>query len=962
MVEKILSRSVRIMFAGGLIMGMQAVSAQEAIQKVEVTGSRIPSVNVDGPSPVSIISAKDIKADGVRNAESFLNNLPQVFADQGGNVVNGSTGTATVNLRGLGANRTLVLVNGRRLPMGSPSNVAADLNQIPAPLIKKVEILTGGASALYGSDAVAGVVNFIMNDKFEGVQIEANHSFFNHKQQNTAGIADIVGKRAATNPAQYAVPGNKSRDGIETNASLLMGANFDGGKGNATLFFNYKKTDALLQSERDFSACSLGSNAAGFLCGGSGTNATGTFLTGNGNFTTADAAGNARPVTANDQYNFGPLNHFQRPSERYGFNAAGKYEIAENTKLYTEFSFHDDRTVAQIAPGGIFGESFNAKFDNPLLSADWKTKLGLTKPGDVAEVVLLRRNVEGGGRQSEFRNTSFRSVFGVKGEVGKWTYDVYAQTAKVIYSQNEQNYFSTERIQKALDVVNVNGVATCASAVNGSDTNCVPYNPWKLGAVTPAQLKYLQTPGSRQGSTQQTIQGGSLASDLGEYGIKFPTATDGVGLAFGLERRTEKLDLATDPLTAAGGLSGSGGPTPSLGGELTVKEIFAEVKMPLIQGKQFAELLEATTTYRHSQYDTSVKTNTYGLGLFWKPTKNIGFRTSYQQAIRAANLVELYRAQGNNLYDNDSDPCAGATPTASLAACQRTGVTAAQYGKIQDSPAGQYNFLSGGNPNLTPEKAKSFTVGIALTPMPNLSLTFDYFDIKVEDTISIIDPTTSLSKCLESGDPKFCSLISRDRLGTLWLFDEGRIVGTNQNIGGTKTSGLDIAGAYTHKIAGYGSVNFSVSGTYLKKLETEEIKGDGSYDCVGYYGPNKCGSPNPEWRHKMRASWATPWAVDLSMTWRHMAEVSLQTTSDNPKLKGNSNPVDRTLAAQNYLDLGVSWNFNKNLTLSGGINNIFDRDPPITSQLGVGSGNGNTYPSVYDALGRRVFVNATYKF
>jgi iron complex outermembrane receptor protein len=962
MVEKILSRSVRLMFAGGLVLGMQAAGAQEVMQKVEVTGSRIPTVYVDGPSPVTVLGSKEIKADGVRNVESLLNNLPQVFADQGGNVVNGSTGTATVNLRGLGADRTLVLVNGRRLPMGSPTNTAADLNQIPAPLIKRVEVLTGGASAIYGSDAVAGVVNFIMNDKFEGVQIEANHSFFNHQQQGAGGVADIVAGRSATNPKQFQVPGNKTRDGESTDASLLMGANFDGGKGNATLFFNYKKDEALLQSERDFSACSLSSNAAGFRCGGSGTSATGTFITDNGNFTTADSAGTARPSTANDQYNFGPLNYYQRPSERYGFNAAGKYEIAEHAKLYTEFSFHDDRTVAQIAPGGIFGEAITAKFDNPLLSTSWKNALGLANPGDSAEVVLLRRNVEGGGRASEFRNTSFRSVIGVKGEIGKWNYDAFMQTAKVIYSQNEKNYFSTQRILKAMDVVNVAGKATCQSVVNGTDTACVPYNPWSLGGVTPAQLAYLQTPGSRQGSTQQSIQGASLSADLGDYGMKLPMATNGVGVAFGLEHRSEKLELQTDSLTAAGDLSGSGGPTPGLTGSLSVKEVFGEVRLPLIEGKKFADLLSLNGSFRHSEYDSSIKTNTYGLGIEWAPVKEARLRGSYQQAIRAANLVELFQAQGNNLYDNDEDPCAGAKPKASLAACQRTGVTAAQYGNIQDSPAGQYNYLVGGNPNLSPEKAKSFTFGLVMTPMRNLSMTIDYFNIKVEDTISIIDPTTSLANCLATGEARFCNLISRDRLGTLWLFDEGRIIGTNQNIGGTKTSGVDLALSYTHKLPTYGSLGLSLAGTYLKTFETEEIKGEGSYDCVGLYGPNKCGSPNPEWRHKARLTWTSPWAFDVAMTWRYMSEVVLQTTSSNPLLSGTVNSVDRTLAAQNYIDLGASWNATKQLTISGGINNLFDRDPPITSQLATGGGNGNTYPSVYDALGRRIFLNATYKF
>ncbi|WP_229490754.1 TonB-dependent receptor domain-containing protein [Pseudoduganella namucuonensis] len=938
------------------------------MQKVEVTGSRIPTANIEGTSPVTVLGAKDIKTDGVRNVESLLNNLPQVFADQGGNVVNGSTGTATVNLRGLGAERTLVLVNGKRMPMGSPSNVAADLNQIPAPLIKRVEVLTGGAGAVYGSDAVSGVVNFIMNDRFEGVQLEANIGGFNHSQKG-GSVAKLVETRGATNPSQFKLPGDKGFDGKSKDASLLVGSNFADNKGNATLFFSYKNEDALLQADRDFSACTVSSNATGFACGGSGTNATGRIaslesagISKGKILTIADANGTARPFNnALDQYNFGPINHYQRPSERYGFNGTVHYDVNDKIRLYSDFSFHDDRTVAQIAPGGMFDGVAVLRNDNPFLSQSIKDQLGIT-PTTTTEVSILRRNVEGGGRQSEYRNSSYRELFGVKGEVGGWNYDIYGQSAKVIYSQSESNYFSSTRVQRALDVVNVNGVATCRSVVDGSDPACVPYNVYKLGAITPAMLAYLQIPGMRKGSTEQQIQGATIASDLGDYGIKVPGHSSGVGVSFGAEHRKEKLELMTDAATQAGDLSGSGGPTGGVVGQYSVKDVFGEMRIPLIENKPFADKLEANASYRHSSYSTGNKANTFGVGLDWAPLKEVRFRGSYQKAVRAPNLIELYTPQGNNLFDMDADPCAGDTPSASLAACQRTGVTAAQYGNIQDSPAGQYNYLQGGNTNLKPETAKSKTFGVVLTPMRNLSVTIDYFDIQVEDTIDIIDPATSLSKCLATGDARFCSLIKRDRTGSLWLFDDAKITGTQQNIGSTGTTGIDVGANYVQRIGAYGSVGFNFAGTYLRKLETEEIKGEGVYDCVGYYGPNKCEQPNPKWRHKIRANWNTPWNVDLAVTWRHIDKVQLQNLSSNPLLSGASNPVDRELGQRDYMDLSASYNITKKISLSGGINNVFDRDPPLTSQLATGQGNGNTYPSVYDALGRRLFMTMTAKF
>ncbi len=978
---------VLLAIGGGLVMGSLPAFAQSA-ERVEVTGSRIKSISLEGISPVITLGAAEIRTDGVRNVESLLNNLPQVFADQGGTVVNGSTGTATVNLRGLGSDRTLVLVNGRRMPMGSPGNTSPDLNQIPAGLIKRVEILTGGASAVYGSDAVAGVVNFILNDKFEGVQVEVNHSFNNHSQGNPAGVADIVAGRAATNPAQFNVPGNVSRDGKSTDISLLMGANFADNKGNATLFFNYKKDDALLQSERDFSACSLSSSAAGFACGGSGTNATGRIsnlnralldadgnlnvdengvpngkANGGGIFTNGGPNGLARPYNgATDAYNFGPLNYWQRPSERYGFNATANYQIADTAKIYGEFSFHDDETVAQIAPGGAFGSVHTVAFDNPLLSPEWKAALDLVNPGDTTDFVLQRRNVEGGGRQSSFNHNSFRGVIGVKGDVGNWSYDAFAIEAKVRYTQSETNYFLSPRIDKAMDIVNVNGVATCQSVVDGTDPACVPYNPWSLGGVTGAQLAYLQTPGFRKGTTELSVQGATVSTDLGEYGMKLPGSKSGVGLALGIERRTEKLSLSTDAATTAGDLSGSGGPTIGLSGDYSVTDLFGEVRVPILEGVPLAELLSVNASYRRSNYSTDTNTNTYGLGVEWAPIKQAKLRGSYQKAARAPNLVELFQAQGNNLYDNDEDPCAGATPTASLVQCARTGVTAAQYGTIQDSPAFQYNYLAGGNPNLKPETSNSTTFGLVLTPLAGLGVTIDYFDIKVEDTVGIIDPTTTLAKCLETGAATYCNLIKRDSLGTLWLLPEASIVGTNLNLGSTRTSGFDFGISYGTKIGDMGSIGVSMLGTLLTKLETEEIKGEGTYDCVGYYGPNKCGSPNPEWRHKLRGSWATPWSVDMALTWRYLSSVKLQESSDNPLLSGNVNPVDATLGSRSYFDLAASWRATKGLTLAAGMNNMFDKDPPITSKQAVGVGNGNTYPGVYDALGRRIFLTGTYKF
>lgn len=935
--------------------------ATEKVEKLEITGTRVPSPNVESVSPIAVISADDIKLEGVRNVENLLNNLPQVFADQGGNVSNGASGTATVNLRNLGADRTLVLVNGRRLPAGSPRGpAAADLNSIPASLIRRVEVLTGGASAVYGSDAVAGVVNFIMNDKFQGVQGEINYGFYNHEQGNS--VSSIVASRAVGNPAQYKVPGDISRDGEESDYNVTLGSNFADGRGNATVFLGYKKTRAVLQSERDYSSCALGSNANGFTCSGSPTSFPGRFI---GLSFDADhtigSDGNPRPFTSNDVYNFGPLNYYQRPSERYTAAAFAHYDVNPSTRVYTELSLHDDQTVAQIAPSGLFGLISTVGFDNPLLNAGWRSLMGLNAAGDTADVFILRRNIEGGGRQDTIGHSSYRGVVGVKGDFAKhWNYDVFVQQGRVNFSEAYLNDFSIVRSGRAMDVTtDANGNAVCRSALDGTDPACVPYNIWAPGGVTAAALAYLQTPGVQKGFTEQKVQGASLSADLGNYGVQLPMAKSGVGVAFGAERRVEKLELLTDAAFTSGDLFGQGGPTISLGGQYTVKDLFAEARVPLVEGREFMDLLAINGSYRYSDYSTGQSADSYGIGIDWAPVKQARVRASYQQAVRAANVIELFQAQGVGLYDNDADPCAGATPSRSFADCARTGVTAAQYGTIIDNPAGQYNALFGGNPNLKPETGKTSTLGVVLTPMKELAVTVDYFNMKVEDVISNLSPVTVLQQCLDTG--AFCNLITRDQLGTLWATPQAQIVATNQNLSKWKTSGLDVTLDYNRKLPGYGSLNVNFVGTFLKEFKIEEFAGLGEYDCAGLYGPT-CGTPLPEWRHKLRATWETPWNVDVSLTWRHIDSVLLDRTSSNPLLTGNVNPVDRELGAQNYLDLAGAWNVTKNFTLRGGINNLTDRDPPLSAQVGAGFGNGNTYPQVYDALGRRVFVSLTAKF
>jgi iron complex outermembrane recepter protein len=967
------------MMAAPLAFGQQA-EVQKG-ERIEITGTRIPSPNLESASPVAVISAQDIKFEGVTRVEDMLNSLPQVFADYGANLSNGATGTATVNLRNLGATRTLVLMNGKRLPIGDPQPFTAgyppDINQVPAPLIQRIEVLTGGASAVYGSDAVAGVVNFIMRDNFEGVQGDVNYSWYQHGQHGGTTLSEDLRNRSKTNPAQFNYPDDMGSGGESTEASLLLGGNFAGGKGNATVFLDYKKDKPLDQSRYDYSACASGpgggENGDDLICGGSSTNATGRFnahgvgIAGTSTATIIDAAGNVRAFSsAKDQYNFAPSNYFQRPDERYGASVFAHYDVNPHVRVYEEFSFHDSHTIAQIAPSGAFAYvDVPLTADNPLLSQSFKNFFGIT-PDNPVTVGVARRNVEGGGRQDDLRHTSRRAVLGVKGDIFKnWDYDLYMQTSSVIFSEVQNNYFSTARIKNALNVVTdpATGRPVCASVLSGSDPACIPWDIFHAGGVTPASLAYLSVPALSKGSTDQRVQGLNLSSDLGNYGWRFPGSKQGLGFAAGIERRVDQLEIRYDDQFHQGTLAGSGGPRQDLHGEVEVKDYYAEIRVPI------RDFLSFNGSYRYSDYSTGKTTDSYGLGIELTPWKTVKFRGSYQQAVRAPNIVELFAAQGLGLFNMGADPCGTdpviqPTPRASAVQCARSGVTAAQYGSPNlISPAGQYNGFFGGNPDLNAETAKTYTVGIVLTPWRNLSATVDYFNIKVEDIVGTLSGSQVVNQCVFAG--QFCNFIHRDSFGTLWSSDNGSVTLLNTNIGSLETEGVDVALNYNWNIGKYGGLAFNFIGTWVDKLHTDPVPGLGlDYDCAGYYG-SVCGTPIPQWRHKFRTVWSSPWNMDLAVTWRHMDEVKLDATSSNPNLAGPFAGGTATLGARDYMDIAATWNVWKQVTLRFGVNNVFDRDPPLSDSSGPAGapfGNGNTFPQVYDSLGRKFFTGLTVNF
>ncbi len=944
----------------------------EQARDIVITGSRIPQPNLTSASPVTVLSSQEVKLQGTSRTEDLINSLPQSFAAQGSNISNGASGTATVNLRNLGASRTVVLINGRRLIAGDVLSPYPDINFIPSQMIKRVDLLTGGASSVYGADAVGGVVNFIMDNTFTGVRLDAQLSGFMHDNRENGPV------RLANELKGFRPPSGLSFSGGAADLAGVIGAAFDDGRGHVQAYATYRRQRALLQSARDYSFCTLTARSQAqvnanparlYNCGGSFTSNTGTFVQFDArDFSTIgtyEVIGN-KFVSGYTLFNYAPYNYFQRPDERYNFGAFADYEISPGFKPYLEAMFMDDRSDAQIAPSGDFGNTIYLNCDNPLFSAQ-QYDLICGDPATTfdrngvrtAIVQILRRNVEGGGRDDDIQHTDYRLVGGMRGDITRGiSYDASYQYSRVLRAETYLNDFSVTRLKRAIDVVTDpdTGNPVCRSVLDGSDPNCVPYDIFKSGGVKQAALDYLQTPAFQRGIIQQSIAHADMTIQGGEYGLQSPYADNGIGFNFGVEYRKEQMNFRTDAIYQSGDLAG-GNPVPPVNGQFDVREAFIETQIPIIENNGI-ELFQLSAGYRYSNYkvsDNTFNTNTYKVAAELAPVKDIRFRASYNRAVRAPNIIELFYPQAVAL-SGTNDPCAGPSPAPTLAQCQLTGVTAAQYGSVRGNAANQYNGLLGGNPNLQPEVADSWTAGVIVQPrwIPGLALTADYFDIKVKNLIGVQAYGGIFADCF-AGDLQQCSLVHRDQFGTLWATTDGYVVQLGSNFPGVGlyTKGWDLSGTYTRKFEGLGTMNASFVGTLQGDSATLGGAGTGKYSPDVY--------PIPRFRHKTRVGFTTLNGLGLSAGWRHFSAA----TCDSENFPGAcAPPANQKIKAQDYFDLALTARISSKFNLRFGANNLFDKAPPLVgNQLAAPAVvNGNTYPQIYDSLGRYVFAGVSVDF
>jgi outer membrane receptor protein involved in Fe transport len=945
--------------------------------EVTVTGSLIPRADLTALSPVAVMEVpQELTYSGTVRIEDLLRTMPQVFAEQNSTDGAGTTqGTATISLRYLGPQRTLVLINGRRLAYGDIDG--ADLNAIPAPLVKRVDVLTGGASAVYGSDALAGVVNFIMDTGFTGVRGGAQYSVHNHDNSNE--VAQRINEEAG-----FEYPTGLVTDGDAINANVALGGKFADGKGHAVAYIDYRTIDSLKKADRDYFNCSVGAGPDGPFCGGSRTTSRGTFwawspdwMSVNGIYTLdlRDEGGDGhsfRPWMG-ERFNYGPYNHIQRPDEKYNAGAFANYEINEHFDVYMEVMYMNDYTDAQMAPSGNFGTNEPISCENPMLSSQqWELLCGPDtgyEPTDSTNVTIFRRNVEGDPRTSQIGHTNSRLVAGLRGDVDDaWGYDFYLLRAQNDTQFSWLNDLDVERIGNALDVIEDpdTGEWVCRSE-QARANGCVPWNVFQEGAVTQDAVDYISTVAVSYDTQRTELANLTFTGDLEAYGVKIPSASEGLQLAIGVEARREWLKFVPDEVLQAGVAGAGGQGTEPLEGSYSVRELFIEALVPVVQDVRGARDLSLELGYRYSDYSSFGGFDTYKAMISWAITDSWRLRGGYNRAVRAPSLWELYGTPWR-FGEYFQDPCEGPSPVAALDECARTGVTAEQYGNIPPTPPElnpTVNTEYGGNAELNPEVGDTYTAGIVWTPQSigGLSVTADYYDIRITDAIGTLTAETVTRVCMESADPIFCDRIHRDRHGSLWVTEDGYIDLTDQNVGSLGAEGIDLNANYLIGLGNAGFLATDLLGSYTlaNNLSDPEF----NYECVGYFG-SQCGQPMSVWRHRLRATWETSFRLNLSLAWRYLGSVDNDDASSNPDLADPDqmetwriNGSDR-IRAFNWFDFAASYTMRNGLKFTVGVNNILDEEPPLLP--GLADHRAINLYANYDPLGRYIFGSVQFNF
>ena len=1015
--------------AAPFVLGLALIStpsfAQEAADDdapeadtIVVTGSLIRNPNLVQSNPVNATTADQIELKQSNVAEEVLREIPGVVANIGSAVNNGNGGSSYVDLRGLGSNRNIVLIDGNRIV---PADLVGrvDLNNIPLALISRVDAQTGAAVTTYGADAITGVVNFVTRKDFAGVDIS-------------------VGEQIT-----------EKGDGNYFRADVTIGANFDDGRGNAVLSVGYQESDPVYQGQRDFSRSQISSYTGGLAGSGTavpsritgtrplagavpntlaqytqtGVNGAGTPIlaltpggAANGGIRQVNGAGQAVGTFAT--FNFNPYNIFQTPFKRYNIFAQANYEVSDSVEVYTRALFSKNTISTIIAPSGSFGGAVTVNLNNPYLPSTVRNQfcafntapvvsgvdaLGNPVSGQIAYTPrfdaatcaaaatatgpadpnyrtvtfdLRRRATEVGPRISEYASTVFDVRIGARGSISpsiSWDLNgSYGESDKI---QTIKNYTLQSRWREGLLA---NNTTTCISG----NTTCVPINAFGPdGSITPAMAGYLSDNSTTQVKTSLGQVRGVISGDIG---IASPAATNPIGFALGAEYRVYKAQQNSDLLAKTPGeLGGAGGAAPDIDGGYNVWEGYGELIVPLVEDKPFFKSLTVEGGARYSKYSVTgggkSESWTYKVGASWEPVSDVKFRANYAHAVRAPNIGELFTPLTTGLTNLGVDPCTGAAPVGNLnlrAICLAQGAPAGSIGAITNPTAGQANLTSGGNLNLQSEIADTWTAGVVIQPsmIPGFSMSIDYYNIKVNGVVGAPLPGDLIAACFgsitaASATNPACTVIRRNPVTGGLDGDPATTAGLFaplDNQGRLATDGVDLLMNYNRDL-GFGKLALSFVGNYTAHSTYQATPGGLNRECVNYYSVNCSftGSIQPKFQFSQRTTLSVG-KVDISLLWRWINKVTFepQQIIDDGGSANSVQPQFRTIPAEHYFDLTARFNVSENFTFAATVQNLGNNKPFVVGNtIGATSYNsGNVYPSTYDALGRRFAVSAKVKF
>jgi len=940
------------MFAAMAIATPASSWAQDAeLEEIVVTGSRLVRRDLDAPSPVVVLTEDTIRNAGNVTIEETLNEMPQLASDNTSSVNSGGgSGILTADLRGLDAVRTLVLVNGKRFAPADARGLT-DLSSIPDALVERVEILTGGASAVYGSDAIAGAINFVLKDDFEGMEFG------------------------------YYLGETDKGDATTQKFDLTVGGNFD--RGNAVVSASYTDRGNVFFSDRSYSDPSLFESGTGLVPGGS-SNLPGTRV----GFTANDLAGlniGFDPTTAcpgtiggvrfgengavlpfcdpEDRYNFAPLNYLLRPMERVQITGLGHYDVNDWLTAYTELYFMENRNEWQQAPnadnlqtsGAPRGDYLIPNYaTNPVLFPATRQFL-IDNPavfdpdGDGTAVIRNtgRRSVETGPRNYKYDRTSYSVLGGLKGDFDAggitWTYDTFFQYQRAKTDEDIAGQLSSLRVALASDVtVEDDGQGNITARCTNEFVGCVPANFFGLDSITPEAAAFLSPNHGVTNVLERQTYGGFISGDL----FELPAGPLAVGVGF--EDRVDRYDYRPDTAAQGGEF---GDPTPPISASIELTEFFAEARVPLLQGAPFAETLDLEFAVRSSDYSTIGQATTWKAGVEWAPVEWLRFRSAFNQAIRSPNLDELYQtvtigfSAGDDLCDKDLNPT-----DAQKALCVQQGISAADIDTFDQINVG-FGVRSGGNSELEEEKADTFTIGAVVTPLDGLNITLDYYDIQISNAINQLSAQQVVNNCFRpdnlDNNSDTCQAINRFSTGQIDYVDARSL-----NLAEINASGLDLQVDYAWDLGdalnffGPAQINLQLFASWAFENEKIAEPGQPGIDCLGYFG-GSCSGFNvfmqPDKKYIFNASYISGEFL-TRLQWRQIPGLKLFPTANN---------VVKSAPSVNYLDLNFDYTFKERYTLFFGIDNITDDEPPI---FGFSlAGDANVDISLYDVLGRRYY-------